>query len=76
MSAVSVLRVSRTPRGDDHRLGGAAAAIAGPVYALAIITASVVRHALVLTTAAALGARLLPAATPPPRGCGWISWSG
>lgn len=41
-------------------LGAAAASIAGPIYALAIITAFVLGHALVLTAAASLGARLLP----------------
>jgi cytochrome c biogenesis protein CcdA len=41
-------------------LGAAAASIAGPLYALAVIAAFVLGHALVLTVAANLGARLLP----------------
>lgn len=41
-------------------VGSAAAAVAGPVYGLAIIVAFVLGHALVLLAAAAVGSRLLP----------------
>lgn len=41
-------------------VGSAAAAVAGPLYGLAIVATFVLGHAAVLAAAAALGARLLP----------------
>lgn len=47
-------------------VGSAAAAVAGPIYGLAIIGTFILGHALVLLAAAAVGSRLLPD--------GQISW--
>jgi cytochrome c biogenesis protein CcdA len=41
-------------------VGAAAAAVGGPVYGMSIIAAFILGHALVLTAAAAAGARLIP----------------